>query len=437
MSGISAIYILDHKKRVLISRNYRGDVPNNVQDSFNKKMIEFDEVNDKPIIMDSNGNVFFYKRVENLYFLLVTRRNSNATLVFTFLYRLIDVFTEYFKVIEEESVKDNFVVIYELLDEMMDNGYPQYTEVKLLSEFIKCEKHQMIRNRVNESEVKLPQAMTTSVYWRKEGIVYPKNECYLDVVEKVNMTVNATGTVIKSEILGCVKLRCFLTGMPELKLGLNDKAMYEIQGKKSHKRSVELNDLKFHQCVRLNKFDNEREISFIPPDGEFELISYRIESVAKPLFIVEVMIEQMTASKIDFTVKAHSNFKAKCIANGVKILIPIPADSQTPKFKPSIGTATYASEKDCIQWTIPQFPGHKDYSLFANCSLPSLESSDRHNFARLPVSVEFEIPYFTVSGIQVKYLKVHEKSGYQAYPWVRYLSKNGEYHSRMNIAPQS
>ena len=289
MSGISAIYILDHKKRVLISRNYRGDVPNNVQDSFNKKMIEFDEVNDKPIIMDSNGNVFFYKRVENLYFLLVTRRNSNATLVFTFLYRLIDVFTEYFKVIEEESVKDNFVVIYELLDEMMDNGYPQYTEVKLLSEFIKCEKHQMIRNRVNESEVKLPQAMTTSVYWRKEGIVYPKNECYLDVVEKVNMTVNATGTVIKSEILGCVKLRCFLTGMPELKLGLNDKAMYEIQGKKSHKRSVELNDLKFHQCVRLNKFDNEREISFIPPDGEFELISYRIESVAKPLFIVEVM----------------------------------------------------------------------------------------------------------------------------------------------------
>lgn len=31
---------------------------------------------------------------------------------------------EYFKELEEESVRDNFVVIYELLDEMMDNGYP-------------------------------------------------------------------------------------------------------------------------------------------------------------------------------------------------------------------------------------------------------------------------------------------------------------------------
>jgi hypothetical protein len=38
--------------------------------------------------------------------------------------------------------------------------------------------------------------------------------------------------------------------------------------------------------------------------------------------------------------------------------------------------------------------------------------------------VKFEIPYFTVSGIQVRYLKVVEKSGYQALPWVR-VSHNG------------
>jgi AP-1 complex subunit mu len=38
---------------------------------------------------------------------------------------------------------------------------------------------------------------------------------------------------------------------------------------------------------------------------------------------------------------------------------------------------------------------------------------------RAPISVKFEIPYFTVSGIQVRYLKIVEKSGYQALPWVR------------------
>jgi hypothetical protein len=33
---------------------------------------------------------------------------------------------------------------------------------------------------------------------------------------------------------------------------------------------------------------------------------------------------------------------------------------------------------------------------------------------RAPISIKFEIPYFTVSGIQVRYLKIVEKSGYQA-----------------------
>jgi hypothetical protein len=45
---------------------------------------------------------------------------------------------------------------------------------------------------------------------------------------------------------------------------------------------------------------------------------------------------------------------------------------------------------------------------------------------RAPISVKFEIPYFTVSGIQVRYLKVVEKAGYSSLPWVRYITQNGD-----------
>ena len=45
---------------------------------------------------------------------------------------------------------------------------------------------------------------------------------------------------------------------------------------------------------------------------------------------------------------------------------------------------------------------------------------------RAPITVKYEIPYFTVSGIQVRYLKIVEKSGYQALPWVRYITQNGD-----------
>lgn len=62
--------------------------------------------------------------------------------------------------------------------------------------------------------------------------------------------------------------------MPELILGLNDKKFFDINKSSTSRKTVDIQDIKFHQCVRLAKFENDRTISFIPPDGEFDLIKY-------------------------------------------------------------------------------------------------------------------------------------------------------------------
>ena len=71
--------------------------------------------------------------------------NPNVALVFTFLYKMKEVLQDYFKELEDESLRDNFVITYELLDEMMDHGYPQMTEVKVLREYIKTEANKMTK----------------------------------------------------------------------------------------------------------------------------------------------------------------------------------------------------------------------------------------------------------------------------------------------------
>lgn len=96
--------------------------------------------------------------------------------------------------------------------------------------------------------------------------------------------------------------------------------------------------MKFHTCVRLSKFENERVISFIPPDGDFELISYRLDVKVKPLFTVEVITTRPTTTKIEFEIKVKSNFKQKSTANNVEIFIPVPDDADKPVFKSSYGT---------------------------------------------------------------------------------------------------
>ena len=68
--------------------------------------------------------------------LAMSKRNTNAAEVIIFLHRLVQVLVEYFKELEEESIRDNFVIIYELMDEMMDFGYPQTTESKILQESV-------------------------------------------------------------------------------------------------------------------------------------------------------------------------------------------------------------------------------------------------------------------------------------------------------------
>ena len=215
--------------------------------------------------------------------------------------------------------------------------------------------------------------------WRSEGIRYRKNEVFLDVVESLNLLVSANGNVLRSEILGAIKMKCYLSGMPELRLGLNDKVMFETTGRSEynprcmhvpafrvvnatptiHKASepmaymplvtrrivdsdtltaargkaIEMEDVKFHQCVRLSRFENDRTISFIPPDGEFELMSYRLSTPVKPLVWVEAAVEHHKGSRIEYMVKVKAQFKRRSTANNVEIYVPVPDDADTPKFR--------------------------------------------------------------------------------------------------------
>jgi AP-1 complex subunit mu len=261
-----------------------------------------------------------------------------------------------------------------------------------------------------------------------------KNEVFLDVTERMSLLVNSNGQIVNSEVTGALKMRCFLSGMPECKLGMNDKMMLEAQGKGSKGgKAVELEDMKFHQCVRLSRFDADRTVSFIPPDGAFDLMTYRLSTAVKPLFWVEAVVEKHGTSRVEYMVKLRSQFKEKSTAQSVVVTLPVSADATNPVIRTNAGTADYAPEQGALLWRIKSFPGGKEYLLRAKFSLPSITAEDDAAVIRRPpIRVAFEIPYFTVSGIQIRYLKVAEKSGYQALPWVRYISQSGEYCFRLS-----
>src|SRR5690606_7237905 len=127
---------------------------------------------------------------------------------------------------------------------------------------------------------------------------------------------------------------------------------------------------------------------------EFELMSYRLntQSSMKPLIWIESVIERHAHSRVEILVKAKSHFKRRSTANNVEIIIPVPADADSPKFKTSIGSVRYTPEVNSVVWTIKSFPGGKEFLMRAHFGLPSVMGEEVEG--RPPIHVKFEIPYF-------------------------------------------
>ena len=115
----SALFVLDLKGRVLLSRDYRGDVNPKQAERFITKLNELEESGRvTPVILDE-GVSYIYVQYSNLYLLAVAKNNINVGSILLFLHKLKEIFTHYFQELEEESLRDNFVIAYELLDEVI------------------------------------------------------------------------------------------------------------------------------------------------------------------------------------------------------------------------------------------------------------------------------------------------------------------------------
>lgn len=59
------------------------------------------------------------------------------------------------------------------------------------------------------------------------GIVYKRNELWIDVIENVHLLVSPSGQVLRAYVDGKIQLKCQLSGQPQCEFGMNDKLLVE------------------------------------------------------------------------------------------------------------------------------------------------------------------------------------------------------------------
>jgi hypothetical protein len=79
-----------------------------------------------------NGVSYIHTTDGEITLLATTKINANAVMVFNFLYSFINIFKSYFGEFTETLIKNNFVLIYEVLD----YGYHQVTDPEMLKKYI-------------------------------------------------------------------------------------------------------------------------------------------------------------------------------------------------------------------------------------------------------------------------------------------------------------
>jgi AP-2 complex subunit mu-1 len=292
---------------------------------------------------------------------------------------------------------------------------------------------------------KITMQATGAQSWRRADIKYRKNEAFVDVIEDVNLLMSSTGTVLRADVNGQIVMRAYLTGTPECKFGLNDQMLVDsgagadqegpignrdgtTKATRAAAGSVTLEDCQFHQCVQLGKFDTDRTISFVPPDGEFELMRYRATENVNLPFKVHPIVREVGTTKVEYSIAIKANYGNKLFATNVIVRIPTPLNTAKITERTSQGKAKYEPENNCIVWKVARFTGQSEFVLSAEAHLTSM--TNQKAWSRPPLSLNFSLLMFTSSGLLVRYLKVFEKGNYSSVKWVRYMTRAGSYEIR-------
>jgi AP-4 complex subunit mu-1 len=82
------------------------------------------------------GINFFYTKKFGIFFVATTKHNVSPSFVMDIIYRMMKVFRDYCGVLNEESIRKNFVLIYEIIDEIIDYGHPQTMTTENIKQYI-------------------------------------------------------------------------------------------------------------------------------------------------------------------------------------------------------------------------------------------------------------------------------------------------------------
>ncbi|KAF9569449.1 clathrin adaptor, mu subunit [Agrocybe pediades] len=466
--GLDGLILLDSNGRSIIQSGFRST-------STAYPLLHIDAVNnalskaprpgdvDPVIYVNSYGiedapSACCHVQVADMRFLCPISGDVDPLFGFAFLQTFIDILHEYFGTLSSATLKENFDIVYQLLEETLDSGgHPLTTSPNALRDIVLPPS--LLNKLLGVAGANFTATINSSaghgasagafaspIPWRKAGLRYTSNEIFFDMVEELKAIVNRNGVPLTSNVYGKIETNSRLSGTPDCLLSFTNPHV--------------LVDCAFHPCVRLSRWSRDKSFSFVPPDGKFILAEYRYSPNASSLssgrpvgaslgssntvavaakdnvpipFVLKTNfdIEDNTAS-FDVTLTSRLNARSlenvvvelslgegataiKCIASrGTGGLGRGGIGSMDMGIGASNGAAwAFDSRKRVLKWEIANAPPSSSWNLRGSFSTQSKMPRPSH-----ALHIRYEIQSHTYSSLKVEQLKITGEA-YKPYKGVR------------------
>ncbi|KAL1311609.1 hypothetical protein AAFC00_001721 [Neodothiora populina] len=301
-SAIEAVYIFNEHNTPILSHIYTGrpPPPSVVLPQY------LSHAAPRPsciYLPNTNPPTLLFSIVQdNLLFLCPSSTEVEPLLVLEFLHRVADALEEFLGApLLASRIESSYDVVAQLMTEVCDAGLIAGTEANALRDAVETPTW-MGKLLGGVGLTGTPPALNSSsagiaglsnpsltnpalssagsqIPWRRSNVRHTSNELYVDLVETICAIFAPSGRPLSAFANGSIACTSKVSGVPDLLLTLTTGGSGggAAGGDKGTKVRRTMERPVFHPCVRLARWREHGELSFVPPDGRFVLAGYEVD----------------------------------------------------------------------------------------------------------------------------------------------------------------
>eukprot|EP00002_Diphylleia_rotans_P023306 TRINITY_DN4581_c0_g1_i2.p1 TRINITY_DN4581_c0_g1~~TRINITY_DN4581_c0_g1_i2.p1 ORF type:complete len:393 (-),score=79.73 TRINITY_DN4581_c0_g1_i2:807-1985(-) len=343
---IEAVFFYNKEGDIILYREYCGVLKSDICIDFWKAWKELQRDGNKQPIVSTEKCNFAYVEEKDMILVSAASHECDPFVLVEYLLKLVQILGAYFAPLSEASIQESIGTVYQILEETVNCGIPNMTDLNPLVEMIPPPSllRESLGQKLSMSQItdEIPAYTFSAIPWRNPEKRHLLHTLELTVQESIQGDWSSIEADTSISVLGKICCKSFLSGKPVVELVLSNIDCIQ--------------DYIFHPCVDLKLYQEKKVVSFIPPDGDFELMTYWVKGLSLQKILAIKFQASLESGKYRFNLTLQpSQESTRKNFSSMSVSILLPKNISSSNFMSGHGLISTNTEEQETKWSIGGF----------------------------------------------------------------------------------